>query len=69
MGLAYLQKARETSNPAFYSRADAFEHALDQDGDDADAMVAARLLHCRGTKRVCSYFERPRSDSNGRPAD
>ncbi len=45
LGLAYLQKARETSDPAFYSRADdAFERALDQDAKDADAVVGRATL-------------------------
>lgn len=45
LGLAYLQKARETSDPAFYSRADdALQRALDVDGKDAAAVVGRANL-------------------------
>lgn len=40
LGLAYLQKARETSDPAFYSRAeDALKRGSAADPDDAEAVV------------------------------
>jgi tetratricopeptide (TPR) repeat protein len=45
LGLAYLQKARETNDPTFYSRADdAFERALDRNAKDADAVVGRATL-------------------------
>ncbi|MDP9378535.1 MAG: tetratricopeptide repeat protein [Actinomycetota bacterium] len=40
LGLAYLQKVRETSDPSFYSRAeDALQRAIKADDKDADAVV------------------------------
>ena len=45
LGLAYLQKARETSDPSFYERADeALQRALALDAKNADAVVGRANL-------------------------
>jgi len=45
LGIAYLQKARETSDPAFYSRAEvALGRALSRNKKDADAVVGLANL-------------------------
>ncbi len=45
LGQAYLQKARETGDPAYYPKAQMlFEQALAADGDDVDALVGLGTL-------------------------
>ena len=45
LGLAYLQRARETSDPSYYTRADGILHqALAQTPDDADTLVGLGAL-------------------------
>jgi tetratricopeptide (TPR) repeat protein len=45
LGQAYLQKARETGDPAYYPKAQSlFEQTLAADGDDVDAMVGLGTL-------------------------
>jgi tetratricopeptide (TPR) repeat protein len=41
LGAAYLQKARETADPAYYTKADAtLTRAIDLNGEDADALTS-----------------------------
>lgn len=45
LGVAYLQKARESGDPSYYSRADAaLKQALDLDAEDADTAVGLGTL-------------------------
>src|SRR5450432_3837738 len=45
LGLAYLQRARETSDPSYYTRADGILHqALAQAPDDTDTLIGLGTL-------------------------
>ena len=57
LGLAYLQKARETGDPSYYTKADAlFDRALASRGDHVDALIGRASLAM--SRRVVASYPR-----------